>query len=250
MGDEEDTDVKADVVELKKAKVAVRKEQLRRDAAIAYITDPTCDSLDKLAKHPKFEGRVSRRTLERWCTHDSWVIERQRFLAETFKEMRRRAADTLTQALVADVKMLIDVRAQAYKMLMDPDGVLPRSYEGLMRSFVDMSRRVEEIAREGADRLVPGGMRADDGIDHDALPEGMTADELEAMTRAALAHRRADLEATLAAADEEEDEDVDLADARVAPAPTALPAPAGVTIDVAPSPVPSSAHAAEGEQGN
>ena len=55
---------RADIVEFKQAKTAVRNEQLRRNAGIAYITDPQCDSIDKLANHPKFEGRVSRRALE------------------------------------------------------------------------------------------------------------------------------------------------------------------------------------------
>ena len=155
--------------------------------------------------------------------------------------MRRRAADTLTQALIADVKMLIDVRAQAYKMLMDPDGVLPRSYEGLMRSFVDMSRRVEEIAPMAADRLVPGGMQSDDATDHDALPDGVTADEIAAMTKAALAHRRAELEEVESAEDD---------DQGTPTAVPALPAPTSVTIDVEANPVSPSARVAEGEPGN
>ena len=195
MRDDVDDVAGGDLVEFKTAKAIVRNEQIRREAGLAYISDPQCDSLDKLAQHPKFMGRVSLRTLERWCTADNWVIERQRFLTETFKEMRRRAADTLTQALVADVQMLIDVRERAYQHLMDPEGVQPRSYEGMLRGFVDVSRRVEEIARESADRLVPGGMAPEDDGHHDALPDGMSPEELDAMTKAALEHRRAELEA-------------------------------------------------------
>jgi len=181
------------LVDLDQVAVQRRNATLRTDAAITYISDPKCDSLDKLAKDARFADRVSRRTLERWCAEDNWVLRRQAFLRETYAEMRRRAADTLTQAMMEDVRMLIDVRQRAHELLMS-EAVQPRSYEGLLKSFVDLSRRLEEVAGTAAERLVPGGMTAETAGPTDELPSGVSAEELDAMTRAALSVRRGELE--------------------------------------------------------
>lgn len=173
-----------------------RNDGLRREAALAYISTPSCESLEALAEDPRFTGRVSVRTLERWCAEDKWVGERQQFLATTYAEMRRRAADALSQALVHDVNMLIDVRKQMHMLLMSGE-ILPKSYEGMARAFVDMSRRIEEVARIAAERLVPGGMHADAPTQH-ILPEDITVDELDAMAKAALQLRRGEIYTNIA----------------------------------------------------
>ena len=179
------------IIDLQVAAKVKRNEVLRRDTALAYISDPKCDSLAKLIQDPRFEGKVSLRTLERWSSEDRWPTARQQFLADTYRDMRRRMADTLTQALCADVQMLIEVRDRARNLLMD-ETVRPKSFEGLLKSFVDLSRRVEEIASEAGDRLVPGGLGAQDA-GQDRVTD-VPADELDAMAKAALAMRRGEIE--------------------------------------------------------
>jgi hypothetical protein len=193
------------IIDIQLAAKNRRNDTLRRDTALAYISDPKCDSLAKLAQDSRFTGKVSLRTLERWCAEDRWPAARQNFLAETYKDMRQRMADTLTQALCADVQMLIEARDRARLLLMD-ETVRPKSFEGLLKSFVDLSRRIEEIASEAGDRLVPGGLGAQ-GADENQVTD-VPADELDAMAQAALKHRRGELESAIHAMPLPEDEDL------------------------------------------
>lgn len=161
------------------------KRGLRTRAAILYICDPSCDKITDLAQHPDIAGQVTAQTLYSWAREDGWAERRSEFYAAAAKTLQTKVIDSLTSGLAAEVSQLMEIREITFKMLAT-QAVEPKSFEGLLKAFLAINRRIHEAALIASDKILP--KRTDD--DPTALPDGLDPKVADAMARAAIAARR------------------------------------------------------------
>ena len=158
---------------------------LRRRAMILYVSDPSCETLEDLAEHPDMVGRIGYDRLKVWCREDGWVEERRRFWQQASDVMRGRIIDTMADGLAIEVQNLLDIRTKVHKMLMS-DTLAPKSYEGMLKAYLDLNKRIAEATSIAAEKMFPKQDRAQ----LDELPEDLDPEIADRMAQAAIEARR------------------------------------------------------------
>ena len=126
---------------------------IRMEAAIAYITNPECSTVAKLSRHPNFKGRVSYGALQDWCLNDRWEEYRKQFFTSWLVEVARMSGNELLDAKREELRQLRAVRDLAMAKLEDP-AVLPKSWEGVAKAMIELSKRTDAVVESVRDELV------------------------------------------------------------------------------------------------
>lgn len=139
--------------ELADKSVRSRYGSLRMEAALAYVLDPEGRSIESLRKDPRF-SHLSSGLLENWSSEDQWVSQRAKFLANWAKQMQAFLGEELVQARVQTWRSLQHVESLALQHL-ESEEVTPRSWEGVLKAYLDLTKRSEELYGAIADEITP-----------------------------------------------------------------------------------------------
>lgn len=119
-------------------------DRLRIEAMAVYVMDMDGASVKDLHKDPRFKT-VHLDTLHVWCNEDHWVDLRKEALAKVRAKLSKELAFRLSENMMREVKDLIDLREVAWVEIKNPL-VETKSREGMMKVFLDMNKRLAEIA--------------------------------------------------------------------------------------------------------
>ena len=123
-------------------------------AALLYAQDAQQRSLAQLHAQDANLSRVSIRTLERWSARDGWAVQREEFWTQVGTATAAQASNRLAEFAerhVADLVALYDASLHALRM-----GVTrPRSHEGLVRSVVELGKRIGELSVQDRPSQLP-----------------------------------------------------------------------------------------------
>ena len=164
--------------------------QLRIEAAIAWIIDPSCSTIAEMSRNPKFAGRVTMSRLSEWRGHDRWDALRRKFFAAYLTELTRTAGDEIIAAKRAELRQLRDLREIALEKLRNGTAK-PKSWEGVAEAFVKISDRMDNVMDQVSARLeqavkIKGQLEAEG----EAEAGAHDPDEIAEVLRKTLAERR------------------------------------------------------------
>lgn len=142
----------SDIETLADTAVAANDAHLYMEAAVAFITDPNCSTVKALCNNPRFLGRVHPNTLGRWRKDGKWDFYRKKFFSAWLRETTRTVGSELVDAKREELRQLRKIRELALLKL-DDENVMPRSWEGVAKAFVEISRRTDDVTEQLRDEL-------------------------------------------------------------------------------------------------
>ena len=187
-------------------------DALRMAAGFLYVSDPDGISVADLRTDPRFK-HVPETTLQNWATADGWTQWRE----DLHKKARAKAESQLTsmlaQAQIGQLRTNFQVRDVLLAHIFgerDADGkwliypTAPKSLEGLVKVYLELSDKQLELARSLGSEIVPGGAGGSAGGRNGAmLPvTGRTRDEVRALARQVTQQRRVERQGGAASAEE------------------------------------------------
>lgn len=169
---------------------------LRQEAALAFISDPACSTLEFLARDSRFT-EVSPRTLSRWCNEDGWLEKRQKFMAEFSRKALSKLQDVRATHLHEEYEQLVSLKKEALSRLKGPGAVEAKSWESVLAGYMKIAERIENITMEIQDRLLPKEEKSTLSDEASKAPISQTESEL--LARELLRLRRESMAAEIAA---------------------------------------------------
>ncbi len=177
-----------DFAELAKSANRGHNPRLRLEAGLAYMSEPECNSLQKLRKDPRF-AHISPKTLAMWCRKDQWAQRRERFLTRWATEAYRKLGSTFVADRKKSLEMLRDIRNHAADQLTD-NSVAPRSWEGMATAFVQVTKHMVEMQEVLVKDMMPMDHEDDSPLTGKSGTAQLSREELESVTAQILQQRR------------------------------------------------------------
>lgn len=128
----------------------------RAMAKVLYAQDLRERSLVQLRAEELAFSEVSIRTLERWSAADDWPSARRKFWDSVHQVMAQRTGRALADFLRRQLDDLIGLYDVA-KASLASGAVRPKSYEGLVKSLLEIAQRIDDLAER-----VPHNAQQDD----------------------------------------------------------------------------------------
>lgn len=180
-------------VKVVRKKGAKHSDRIRTAAMAVYVMDMDGATVEDLHKDPRFKG-IQLDTLRRWSTEDKWMALRKEALEKVREKLAKELTFRLSENIMREVNDLIELREIAWGHLRTAE---PKSWEGVAKAFLDMNKRLGEIAE-----LVKQGALDDMGRKTPESSATMQADykieDLRAAAKMLTGKRRAALRARAA----------------------------------------------------
>lgn len=130
---------------------------LRMEAFAIFLRDVNNCSIEDVHKHEKFV-HVPIGTFKRWAEQDKWLDHRNKAYAAIHQKLATETRKVLTEHIHREVEELIKWNDKTTILLEDPS-LKPRSWEGVMKSKMEINNRLSELSQ-----MVLSGVI--DGMDH------------------------------------------------------------------------------------
>lgn len=176
-------------------KVAAKIEEnldltrLRVQAGTTFITSPEKISIDHFLRDPRFVG-VSEETLRRWKREDKWTSRRKEMFESIAAKAREALASDLVQTQIDERRRMLQIRDVIDVHLLDDElRPKPKTLEGLARARASIGQRIEELAANIIQEVVPKEDEAKAANDA-LLGVELDSEEQQILVQALMAHRR------------------------------------------------------------
>lgn len=169
------------------AKNPQARDRVRREAAILFCTDPEGLTVADLHEDPRFR-HIPLKTLQQWCTADGWVERRQSIFDNWRRQVEDRLGSEMAKGRIQEIRELHKIRRMALQKLEGPD-VQVKSWEGVVRSLLEVNERLEQLATSVSKELLPGQPHGAIG-GQGAMRSDLSIDEVRAATKEILRLRR------------------------------------------------------------
>lgn len=163
---------------------------LRVIAGMEYVQSPEPKRIKDFMKDPRFAG-VTKRTLERWSSRDKWVERRKAFIESWQESVQMMVASEIAQERIRDLRTAKKLQQQAERHLDNPL-LIPKSYEGAVRTVLDILKIKEDLRTAIGEELLDKVTQMPDSSNK--LPESGHPDipdaDVQEIARQVLAKRR------------------------------------------------------------